>query len=169
MLRSLRRPRTLAFLVGLAGFVAAGLMSASADAGTAAVSRPSDRHQATARIADSSCQDDLAVEYWACVWSRTGFRGTKWEFGSGLSSYSSLGRANDRGESITDRGGGRAMRVYHDTRFRGAWVCIPDGRWIYNLGHYVFNNGAGRPGYGQLVARNFKSIGFSNSRCTKPI
>ena len=32
-----------------------------------------------ARVASSSCQDDLAVAYWACAWSKTGFKGTKWE------------------------------------------------------------------------------------------
>ena len=67
-----------------------------------------------------------------------------------------------------------AIRLYRDTDFYGAWVCIPlrraaGVRWVYNLGHFRFNNGAGRAGYGQAVARTFKSIGFSTSRCTNPV
>ena len=61
------------------------------------------------------------------------------------------------------------VRLYHDTEFYGAWVCIPDRRWIYNLGNYRFNNGAGRSGYGQVVADNFKSVAQSYSgSCTNP-
>ena len=95
-----------------------------------------------------------------------------WEFDSGSPSFSSLGKANDRGVSIAALGPYRAVRLYRDTDFFGAWVCIPlrrgGARWIYNLGHYVFNNGAGRAGYGDVVARNFEIDRLLQRRVTNP-
>ncbi len=159
MLRKLR-PRAFTAVLAATG---AGLIGGI----PAAAGEPA--NHVRARVASSSCQDDLAVAYWACAWSKTGFKGTKWEFGNGSSSYPSLGRANDRGVSVLDAGGGRAMRLYRYKNFRGAWICFPAGQKVGNLGFYVFDNGAGRPGYGATVARHFESIGFSGSKCTNPM
>jgi len=63
---------------------------------------------------------------------------------------------------------GLAMRLYRYQSFRGAWTCFPAGQKVGNLGYYLFDNGQGRAGHGQIVARHFESIGFSNSKCTNP-
>jgi hypothetical protein len=45
---------------------------------------------------------------------------------------------------------------------------LPGRTAVGNLGYYVFDNGQGRAGYGQIVARHFESIGFLNSKCPNP-
>jgi hypothetical protein len=70
-------------------------------------------------------------------------------------------------------GPGSVIRLYHDTDFFGAWVCIPNRTWIYNLNNYRFNNGtradgSHRSGFGLRVAGHFKSIGVSYGKCSNP-
>src|SRR5260370_33475126 len=52
-----------------------------------------------------------------------------------------------------------------------ACIAVPlgDRRWIYNLGNYTFDNGAGQSGYGQSLYHNVASLGLSSQdKCTHP-
>jgi Peptidase inhibitor family I36 len=173
-LRMMVKRRRLVILGALSMVVAGGMITLPAVARPLTASRHVALRSPRAQTADACFSGNhFGLIPFACFWSRKGFRGTMWTFG-GDASDPSLRQAKDRVASVALGGYGiyAAVRLYRDTEFFGAWVCIPlrrrGVRWVYNLEHVVFNNGAGRAGYGQVVARNFKSLGFSTSGCTNP-
>jgi hypothetical protein len=64
------------------------------------------------------------------------------------------------------------LRLYYSPNYAGAWVCIDDGTDIPDTSKYVFNNGAGKAGYGATLWNNVASLTWSSSSssiCSNPI
>lgn len=63
-----------------------------------------------------------------------------------------------------------AVRLYYSPNQAGAWVCVPSEWNSTNLSGYTFNNGSGRPGYGQYIWNNIASSSVSTGNdCSNPI
>lgn len=151
------------------GKLAMVLASAIAAILPAVLSGPAQAAQITAAGAapatNSQCSD-ISFVYAYCIWSGTGYTGHRWLANA---NWPFMGSAKDAAASVGHPSSG-VLRLYRDSNFYGAWVCIPAGRWIYNLANYKFNNGPHRAGYGAPVRYNVRSISLSlNGKCTKPI
>ncbi len=66
---------------------------------------------------------------------------------------------------------GVIVRIYYSTNYAGAWACLPAWEAYFNLNHanQTFNNGSGRPGYGQQVWKNVASSAFGTGSCSNPM
>ena len=63
------------------------------------------------------------------------------------------------------------VRIYYSPNYAGAWACLPAFEAYFNLNHanQTFNNGPGRPGYGQQVWLNVASSQFGTGTCSNPM
>jgi len=63
------------------------------------------------------------------------------------------------------------VRIYYSPNYAGAWACLPafEAYFDLNQSDETFDNGAGRPGYGQQVWENVASSAFGTGSCSNPM
>lgn len=66
-------------------------------------------------------------------------------------------------------GSARYARLYYGANSTGAWVCLDPGTSFPNFVNLHFNNGNGRPGFGESIENNIASVGIDSNACSNPL
>jgi hypothetical protein len=86
------------------------------------------------------------------------------------SNSSNWGSCRNQDEALTEWRA-QIVRIYYSPNYSGAWACLPAFEAYFNLNHanQTFNNGSGRPGFGQQVWLNVASSAFGTGTCSNPL